>query len=105
MTRLMQKPRCHGRRNRLLEWLLATGIILALPACTKTVPGPAVPVSIPVPVPCVPVEVPQPELPKATADMGLFRLVVTALAQKEILEGDAERLRAANTNPCPEVNE
>lgn len=88
----------------LQRLLMALGIILTATACTRTVyqPGPPVEVFIPTPVPCEPVQVPAPVRPKATADMGLFDLAKTALADREVLEGDTERLRAANKNPCPE---
>lgn len=91
--------------TRLQRWLIAAGIILIAPACTRTVtvPGPPVEVSIPVPVPCEPVKVPAPARPKARPGAGLNELTRTALADRKVLEGYAARLAAANQNPCPEV--
>lgn len=91
----------------LQRLLMALGIILLAPACTTTkyLPGETVEVRTAVPIPCKPVEVEQPELPQADIRMGIFELAKVALAKAEILEGYAERLRAANKNPCPELEE
>lgn len=93
--------------TRLQRLLLALGIILMVPACTtgRYEPPATIPVNIAVPVPCEPVQVEQPVRPQATALMGLFDLVKVALADREVLEGDNERLRAANANPCPEIEQ
>lgn len=85
--------------------ILMVGLILALflPGCTTTrMPEE---VLVPVPVPCEIEQVPETELPQPTEDDGLFRLAQIALAQIGLLKAENERLRAANTNPCPMENE
>lgn len=56
---------------------------------------------IPVPIPCEIEQVEKTELPQASEGDSLFRLAQVALAQIGLLKAENERLRAANTNPCP----
>lgn len=89
----------------LFKLLIALGVITLAPACTKTitVPGPAVEVKVPVPVACEIEQVPQSPLPSTQAEQndGQFDLTKYALADRQVLLGENQRLRAANSNPCP----
>ena len=89
--------------NRITAILMSLGLILTMPACAtvREVPGPPVEVLIPVPVPCEPVQVPAAVRPVIEAGLGIYDQVRLLLADREILEGENKRLRAANQNPCP----
>jgi hypothetical protein len=84
----------------LQRFLLATGIILMIPACQTATQLPKE-VRVPVPVPCEIEQVPKTELPQVSPTDGLFRLAQIALAKIGLLEAENERLRAANNDPCP----
>ena len=96
--------------TRLQRWLIATGLILLLPACVggPSIPDaapPAIEVRVPYAVPCVLAEVPQETLPSsdATADMNIFELTQRALADRKVLEGENSELRVVNEVGCPEI--
>lgn len=74
--------------------------VAALAACSTAAKAPTV-VKVPVPVACEIEQVPVLEKPQAFSNMGIFDLTKTALAKLRILEAENERLRAANSNPCP----
>lgn len=84
-------------------------ILLALTACagrTQLPPPapPAVPVYIPVVQPC---EVEQVDTSPLSADdgvpMDIYAAVQQIVADIMVLKADREELKAANTDPCPEV--
>lgn len=93
-------------RYWLSQGFLLMGLVLA-PACTTTktvrVPGPPVTVKVPVPVACQIEQVPEGQHPAAQArkGMGIFDLTKIALADRQAKAAEIERLRAANTSPCP----
>lgn len=82
-----------------MRYLLLTSPLL-LAACATT---PALPkeVLVPVPVPCEIEQVPQSELPAVTSDMNVFEAARTRMAELFLLRAENERLRAANSSPCP----
>ena len=86
--------------TRLCRWLLATGIILALPACATTPQLPET-VKVLVPVPCEIEQVPSTELPVAEDGANVARKAAVAAARIELLKAENTRLRAANDTPCP----
>jgi hypothetical protein len=100
---------CERQPDWMIHAAVATvafALMLALSACAgksalPPPPPPAVEVLVPVPVPCEIVQVPVSEKPIPSSDMGIFDLVKTALARLAVTDGENERLRAANTSPCP----
>ena len=82
-----------------MKIVLAGIIPLTLAACA----GSALPkeVYIPVPIPCEIEQVPSTELPTASPDANVAGKAAVAAARIELLKAENERLRAANTNPCP----
>lgn len=92
--------------TRTLKYWLLRGYIFFLPLlATACATGPTVPkeVLVPVPVPCEVEQVPAPTLPTASPDADVFELAKVAAARIKLLMADTERLRAANTSPCPAV--
>lgn len=92
--------------RRFRTWLgmvLLAAAVTVLPGCTRTVtvPGPAVEVKVPVPVACEIEQVPAAERPRAARGMSHYDLTKVALADRRVLMAENERLRAANSNPCP----
>lgn len=90
------------------HWLLRGLIFLAplgLAACAT--PGQRLPeeVLVPVPVPCEVEQVEQTGLPVASPDADIFERAQVAAARIKLLLAENERLRAANTNPCPAPKE
>lgn len=91
-----------------LTRILLLAATFGLVACSA---GPRIPpqapsavrVEVPVPVACEIEQVPEGDRPsrQATDDMGIYDLTKIALAERRILMGENQRLRAANNNPCP----
>lgn len=90
-------------RAFVLWLLLGFAVVAALSGCSASryEPPKTVEVVVPVPVECQIEQVPTAEKPKVTADMGIFEMARTLLAERQIAQGETARLRAANTNPCP----
>lgn len=90
--------------TRTLKYWLLRGYIFFLPllatACATT-PGLPKETLVPVPVPCEIEQVPKTELPDASPGADIFELAKVAAARIKLLMADNERLRAANTSPCP----
>lgn len=87
----------------LKRWLLR-GFIFFTPlmaaACSTTQDMPTI-TMVPVPVPCVIEQVPETKLPVAAPDADIWQLAKVAAARIKLLMADNERLRAANSSPCP----
>lgn len=90
--------------TRTLRYWLLRGYIffapLTLMACNTTQNLPKE-VRVPVPVPCEIAQVDPVELPVASADAGIYELAQVASARVLLLMAENERLRAANSTPCP----
>lgn len=98
----------------LREWLARVLLLFItaglVSACADTEPIPVAPpvpavVKIPVPVACEIEKVPLPDYPKARADMGIYELTQTVLAERRVRMAETDRLRAASENPCPTPKE
>lgn len=91
----------------LLPYLLgATALLLILSACATVQKPPsrgAKEVLVPVPVACEIKTVDRPAYPSAQAKKGdgIFTLAKIAAADRKVRAAENERLRAANTSPCP----
>jgi hypothetical protein len=97
---------------RLRGFLLVTPA-LAMTACGRpadrpqlqVAPPPPVVAKVAVPVPCVVEQVPMPAYPGAlirdTDDV--YTAARLAMADRRVRIAERDRLRAANSNPCPEV--
>lgn len=79
--------------------LLTSPLLLAACATTPTLPKE---VLVPVPVPCEIEQVPPTELPQVRPDMNIFEAAQVRMAELLLLRAENERLRAANSSPCPE---
>ena len=108
MTPTLEAPAPKPPIAALLALLLLGLVAALLGGCTtgRTLPPqapPAVRVEVPVPVACEIEQVPAGPRPSAQAqpDMGIYDLTKIALAERRILLGENERLRAANNTPCP----
>lgn len=89
----------------LVSILLLTTLFL-LGACTtrQPLPGPVVEVQVPVAVPCEIDQVDTSPLPSAEGvPNDIFDAVKIVLADRALLKADREKLKAANTSPCPEI--
>jgi len=92
------------RLTRIALWLTSLAIMLGGCAGRDRLPPQALPareVLVPVPVACEIEQVPQSRRPTATPGMSIYDLTKVALADRRVLMGENERLRAANNNPCP----
>lgn len=86
--------------KKLIHTILCGWLLVLAPACTGRT-GPPQVVKVPVPVACEIEQVPPAELPKASPEAGIFDLAKTAIAKLKLLAAENERLRAANSSPCP----
>lgn len=82
---------------------LILGVLLSACATDNGPATPPVEVLVPVPVACEIEQVPAGPRPsdQARAGMTIWELTKIALAERQILLGEVERLRAANQSPCP----
>lgn len=79
-------------------FLPTSALLLAGCATTETLPRE---VLVPVPVPCEIEQVPVSEMPTVSSNMNVFEAAQVRMAQLKLLLAERERLRAANTTPCP----
>lgn len=81
---------------------IGLAIVMALSGCAshRTPPPRLVEVAVPVPVPCEVIKVAKPDRPHVSSSMGLFDLVKTVMADREISKGEIDRLRSANEAAC-----
>lgn len=82
-------------------FLLTSALALLLAGCAHTQELPEE-VLVPLPVPCEIEQVPETELPQVRPDMNVFEAAQVRMAQIKLLLAENTKLRAANTNPCPE---
>lgn len=104
MTYRIPPPLLRDLKGFAIWMALGVLLVAALSGCAGRLPPPAPPaveVLVPVPVPCEIEQVPVADKPRTSADMGIFDLVKTVLAERAVMAGENARLRAANTNPCP----
>ncbi|WP_375292283.1 hypothetical protein [Sphingomonas melonis] len=99
---------------RRLRGIILWTPALALAACStaperpklQTAPPAPVVAKVAVPVACVVEQVPMPAYPGDLVRKGddIYTLARLAMGDRRVRIAERDRLRAANANPCPEIN-